>query len=131
MRQRSCSGGIVFDGDRVLLVKTVRLEWIFPKEEIRGDERPAAMARQAVRNLTGVEARILDRAGRTSYEHYSISEQRPIRTEVDWYLMLLEGDVGEARFFPVEMALTQLTYSQEKSLLMFAYQRYCEILQLP
>ncbi|MDI9499074.1 MAG: NUDIX hydrolase [Bacillota bacterium] len=128
MRQRSCSGGIVFDGDRVLLMKTIRLEWIFPKAEVRGSDRAAMVAREAVRSLAGVETRILDQAGRTSYEHYSISEQRPIRTEVDWFLMLLEGEAGQASFFPVEEALVRLTYSQEKSLLMFAYQRYCEIL---
>ncbi len=131
MRQRSCSGGIVFDGDRVLLMQTRRLEWIFPKAEVRGGERSSTMAREAVRSLTGVEVRILDQAGRTSYEHYSVSEQRPIRTEVSWHLMLLEGEADGAAFFPVEEALAKLTYSQEKSLLMFAYQRYCDILPVP
>lgn len=131
MRQRSCSGGIVFDHDSVLLLETSRLEWIFPKAEIRGAERAPATACEAVRSLAGITVRVLDQAGRTSYEHYSISEQRPIRTEVVWYLMQLEGEAQEAAFFPVEEALTKLTYSQEKSLLMFAYQRYRETLQEP
>ena len=136
MLVRNCSGGIVFSGDRVLLLQNDKHEWIFPKGVIRTDDFPEDVAAKRVLIEAGVKARIISSAGRTNYEFYSISRQRPVCNKIVWYIMSTEQtdavpnaalDFRGGGFFPVEEALDKVTYSQDKSLLMLSYQKYKEL----
>jgi 8-oxo-dGTP pyrophosphatase MutT (NUDIX family) len=136
MLVRNCSGGIVFSGDQVLLLQNEKHEWVFPKGVIRNGEFPDEVATRRVMLEAGVKARIISSAGRTNYEFYSISRQRPVCNKIVWYIMTC--DVADAvpnesqnflggGFFPVDEALEKVTYSQDKSLLMLSYQKYKEL----
>ncbi len=136
MLVRNCSGGIVFSGDKVLLLQNEKHEWVFPKGVIRNGELPDEVAVHRVLLEAGVRARIIASAGRTNYEFYSISRQRPVCNKIVWYIM--KSDQAEAKpneaqnfsdggFYPVDVALDKVTYSQDKSLLMLSYQKYKEL----
>lgn len=132
---RNCSGGIVFFNNKVLILKNEKAEWVFPKGAIRTGDFPDSVAMTRVELEAGVKARILDTAGRTNYEFFSISRQRPVCNKIIWYVMQAEDETctpnaaqnfSEGGFYPVEKALEMITYSQDKSLLMLSFQKYHE-----
>lgn len=136
MLVRNCSGGIVFHDDEVLLIRNEKYEWSFPKGVIRSVEKPEDVAIDRVFTETGVQATVLAPAGRTNYEFYSVTRQKPVCNKIVWYVMKtmnseLEfepiADAIEGGFVPIREALDKVTYSQDKSLLMMAYQRYKEL----
>ena len=136
MLERNCAGGIVFYGDNVLLLMNEKADWCFPKGVIRTVEKPEDVALERVSYEAGVNARILFPVGRTNYEFYSVTRQRPVCNKIVWYVMRAENDTvtpnpdqnfSDGGFYPIEKALEMVTYSQDRSLLMMAYQRYKEM----
>jgi hypothetical protein len=130
---RNCAGGIVFNGDKVLILKNEKSEWVFPKGVIRTDESTEAVAAARVKLEAGVDAVILGTAGMTNYEFYSVTRQRPVCNKITWFVMTSDSDActpNDAQnftaggFYPVEKAADMITYSQDKSLLMVSYQKY-------
>ncbi len=136
MLVRNCSGGIVFCGDKVLILQNDKHEWIFPKGVIRSQAQPEEVALSRVQVEAGVEARIIASAGRTNYEFYSLTRQRPVCNKITWYIMSTDKeeavpnpaqDFISAEFIDVDVALERVTYSQDKSLLMLSFQKYKEL----
>ncbi len=132
---RDCAGGIVFCEEKVLLIENDKGEWSFPKGVIR-DEEADKTAVWRVKDETGIDARIISLAGKTSYEFYSLSRKMPVSNRIKWYLMVCDTEtpvpnteqgVLDANFFPIEEAIERVTYSQDKSLLMLAIQQYKEM----
>ena len=134
---RNCSGGSVFSGDKVLLVCNDKHEWGFPKGAVKGtaDLSLSDFARERVHIETNVEARVIAPCGKTNYEFYSISRRKPVHNNISWFVMEAKSDACEAfpesgtidcKFVGVGQALDDITYSQDKSLLMMAYQKYRE-----
>ena len=129
---RNCAGGVVFHEDKVLLLQNEKAEWVLPKGVIR----PGAVAQDTallrVHYETGVDAEIIDTAGQTSYEFFSVSRQMPVCNRITWYLMKAptnsvsintnEG-FGDGGFYPVTEALEMITYSQDKSLVSLAFRK--------
>lgn len=75
------AGGIIVWRDRILLRRTLRGEWVFPKGWIDPGEKPEQAALREVREETGVQAEIVSLAGSAAYQ--SEGETR----EVVYYLM--------------------------------------------
>jgi hypothetical protein len=103
---------------------------------IRTVEKTEEVALERVSYEAGVTAKILFPVGRTNYEFYSITRQKPVCNKIVWYVMRADNDTvkpnpeqnfSEGGFFPVDEALQKVTYSQDRSLLMMAYQRYKEM----
>lgn len=133
---RDCTGGIVFHNDEVLMLENDKHEWIFPKGVVRPGQKHTEVAVDRIRIETGIEARILAPCGKTSYEFYSVTRRKPVHNNVSWFVMAaLSSEIHvdesegflDARFVKIEQALDMVTYSQDKSLLMVAYQRYKEL----
>lgn len=134
---RNCSGGIVFTGDKVLLVCNDKQEWGFPKGAVKtkSDLSLSDFAKERVSIETGVKARVIAPCGKTNYEFYSISRRKPVHNNISWFVMETGSDECKAdpesgtidcKFVGVANALEEITYSQDKSLLMMAYQKYRE-----
>ena len=134
---RNCAGGIVFCGDKVLLVCNDKQEWGFPKGAVKtsSDLSLSEFAKNRVRVETNVDARVIAPCGKTNYEFYSISRRKPVHNNISWFVMETKSEACEAfpdsgtvdcRFVGVSGALDEITYSQDKSLLMMAYQKYRE-----
>jgi 8-oxo-dGTP pyrophosphatase MutT (NUDIX family) len=136
MLVRNCSGGLVFYEDKVLLLKNDKHEWVFPKGVLREGDSPEEVAVRRVLLEAGVKARILAPAGKTAYEFYSLSRQRPVANRITWYIMVADSDTvtpsavnnfTDGGFFSIEEAMDMVTYSQDKSLLMSSFQKYKEL----
>lgn len=134
---RNCAGGIVFNGDSVLLIENDKHEWAFPKGVVRPGNKIVDVAVERIRLECNLEAKILAPCGKTHYEFYSVTRRRPIHNNVSWFIMKTdstavdpnnEEGIIDGKFFPVDKALDTITYSQDKTLLMMAYQRYKEII---
>ena len=134
---RNCAGGIVFTGDKVLLVANDKEEWGFPKGAVKSsaDLSLSAFAKERVKIETDVDARVIAPCGKTNYEFYSVSRRKPVHNNISWFVMETKSeeckpfpDSGtiECKFVEVARALDEITYSQDKSLLMMAYQKYRE-----
>jgi len=136
---RNCAGGIVFCEDKVLLICNDKREWSFPKGVLKAGDKTKLSDLAAKRVLieAGVEAKVLAPCGKTNYEFYSISRRKPVHNNISWFVMSAKTDTAvpgtdegilDASFIPVESALDKITYSQDRSLLMMAYQKYREII---
>ena len=135
---RNCAGGIVFFEDKVLLICNDKREWSFPKGVLKAGDKTklSDLACKRVKIEAGIDARALAPCGKTNYEFYSISRRKPVHNNISWFVLAAETDVPvpatdldivDAKFIPVEDALDKITYSQDRSLLMMAYQKYREI----
>ncbi len=133
---RNCAGGIVFFEDSVLLICNEKHEWFFPKGAVRVGQKEREVAISRVNVEAGVEATILAPCGKTKYEFYSVTRQKPIHNNISWFIMKAsdnkatpnqEEGFTDGGFFPLDVAMEKVTYSQDKSLLMMAYQRYKEL----
>ena len=135
---RNCAGGVVFCGDKVLLVCNDKHEWGFPKGVIRSSDKSklSDIVSKRIKEETGITATVLAPCGKTNYEYYSITRNKPVHNNISWFVMSAReetivitpetGTVG-AKFENVEKALSRITYSQDKALLMMACQKYREL----
>lgn len=133
---RNCAGGVVFWGDQVFLLKNDKGEWVLPKGVIREKRMPAEVALERVKTEAGVSAQIVSTAGDTNYEFYSLTRRQPVCNRIHWYVMRAENDkyriafelgFTDGNFFPIEQAMETITYSQDRSLVSVAYQKYKEL----
>ena len=135
MQLRDCAGGVVFHENKVFLLRNEKGEWVLPKGVIRNGRPAEETALQSVLKEAGISADIIDSAGRTYYEFFSITRQRPVCNRIAWYVMnagseeFLIGEpekMKEAGYYSVAEALEMVTYSQDRSLLTQSYRKYCE-----
>lgn len=133
MLTRICSGGVVFNGKKVLILKNDKGEWVLPKGVIRPGKLAQEIAIERVKIEAGVDAEIILSVGETCYEFYSYTRQRPVCNQITWFLMESFSDecspnselgFSEGGFYPIEEALQKITYSQDKSLVRLSYRKY-------
>ncbi|MEW6624713.1 MAG: NUDIX hydrolase [Bacillota bacterium] len=129
---RHCAGGVVFWKDKVLLILNDKGEWSLPKGIIRHGYTADEVALMRVNNETGVTAKIIESAGDTSYEFYSISRQKPVCNMITWFIMEAKDDLVELNpddglsdggFYHIEEALKRITHNQEKALVRISHQK--------
>lgn len=132
---RNCSGGVVFNEDKVLILKNDKDEWVLPKGKIRNGSLPTETAISRVKYETGVDANIVSTAGETSYEFFSLSRKQEVYNRIIWYVMESMDDNYKVNkeegfkvggFYPVDEAIDMVTYSQDKSLVSLSYKKYLE-----
>lgn len=132
---RNCAGGLVFCGDKVLLIRNDKHEWSFPKGVSKPGERLVDVAKARVLIETGVDAKVISPCGKTSYEFFSASRGKPVHNNISWFVMTSLSDeckpneaegIVDCKFFTVEDAMENVTYSQDKSLLTIAFQKMRE-----
>ena len=133
MRHRDCAGGVVFFKDKVFLIKNEKGEWILPKGVIRNNKLASDVAIERVKHEAGIMAKILAPAGETRYEFFSVSRRAPVSNRIDWFIMeadeehfSIKKEEGflDGGFFPIEEGLERITYSQDRSLVRLAFEKY-------
>ena len=136
MLVRNCAGGVVFNGDKVFLLKNEKNEWVLPKGVIKNGDYPDEVALRRVKEETGIDAEIISTAGNTNYEFYSVTRQRPVCNKITWYIMKSLNDKYEVNkaenfsdggYFTIEKALEKVTYSQDKSLINLSFSKYSKL----
>ncbi|MBZ4665701.1 NUDIX hydrolase [Mahella sp.] len=137
MLMRNCAGGVVFNDDKVFLLKNDKGEWVLPKGVIRNGNLATEVALRRVKEEAGIDAEIISTAGETCYEFFSISRQCPVCNQITWYIMHALDDkyhvnkeegFTDGGYFPVDEAIRKITYSQDKSLVGLSYKKYKDLL---
>lgn len=114
---------------QVLLIKASSLKsadkeyWGFPKGNVKVGESMKEAALREVKEETGVEAEIIDKAGDSKYVYTRDGEK--VFKVVAIYLMEYKSgntkehdwEVSEASWFVPKEALKKLSFSQDKNLL--------------
>ncbi len=123
-RQHS-AGGLVVDGERVLLISTQGgRRWQLPKGHLEDGETPPQAAEREVFEETGVRGRIRHDLGAVEYYFRSRGGLR-IHKRVDYFVLeFVEGDaanfdpteVTEARWFSWDEGIERLTFANEREL---------------
>ena len=97
------------------------------------------MALNRVKEEAGVNAEIISSVGETCYEFFSLTRQKPVCNEINWYLMKateekyqLNKELGfkDIGFFDIEEALEKITYNQDRSLVNLSYKKYKELVNM-
>lgn len=137
MLVRNCAGGIVFFEEKVFLLRNEKDEWVFPKGVVRNGDLPGEVAIKRVKEETGITAEIISTAGRTNYEFFSVTRQKPVCNKITWYIMQAsnneyevnkEENFFEGGYFDLDEAMEKITYSQDRSLLALSYRRFKELI---
>ena len=123
----SAGGVVVRDRDCVVIVPTRRAAdgkrvLALPKGHPDGDETPQNAALREVREEAGVEARAVEKLGDVRY-FYQRDGQRIAKIVSFFLLEYVAGEpeehdheVEEARWMPLEEAVTALTYKGERDM---------------
>lgn len=139
MLVRKCAGGIIFNSDKVFLLKNDKGEWVFPKGVIRKGDLSNEVALRRAREEADISAEIVSTAGRTNYEFYSVTRQKPVCNKITWFIMKAKVDdfkvnkeegFEEGGYFNIEKAINMVTYSQEKSMLSVCFKNYKSLINI-
>lgn len=129
--REASAGGVVIrdrgDGYEVVLISVERyddMRWQLPKGHVEEGENLEAAALREVREETGVSAEIVTPLTTIDYWFFTHRDQAQIRVHkfVRFYLMrYLSGstadhdwEVVEARWFPIQEAITHLAFDDER-----------------
>jgi len=114
------AGGIVFNGDKVLVLRNLKGVGVFPKGHVELGESHEQTALREVLEETGLRARIVGKAGMSSFHFYSYLDKAVHRKIVYWFEMETEDTVvtvnRELRmggFLPVAEALCMLSFPND------------------
>jgi 8-oxo-dGTP pyrophosphatase MutT (NUDIX family) len=126
--RETSAGGVIYRIQRgqiqTALIR-VRKRWRLPKGHVEEGERIGQTAVREVREETGLQGRLDQKLGNISYTYRAkTKEGEPIRISKRVYFFLLQylrGDVrnhdyevDEARWFPIEQAIENLSFATEK-----------------
>lgn len=134
---RNCAGGVVFNGEKVFLLKNEKNEWVLPKGIIRNGDLPHEVAVNRVSIEAGISADVISTAGQTNYEFFSFTRKKPVCNRITWYIMKAlsndytvskENGFQDGNYFTLEEALEKITYSQDKALVRLSYEKFKEML---
>lgn len=133
---RNCAGGVVFNGNKVFLLKNEKGEWVLPKGVIRNGDLPHEVAVDRVKRETGISAEIVSTAGQTNYEFFSLTRKKPVCNRITWYIMKAldpeyaiskEDGFQDGGYFALDEATERVTYSQDKALVRLSFEKFKEM----
>lgn len=130
IKEKSC-GIVVFDNNKVLLIKHNGGHISFPKGHVENNETEKETAIREVKEETGIEAEILsDKTFTNTYspkEGYMKDVYYFIGKKVGGKLKPQLEEVSICDFFDIDDALNTLTYEIDKNILKNAIKLYEEI----
>lgn len=132
MLVRNCAGGVVFSGDKVLLVKGTEGEWLLPKGVIRSGDLSNEVVLRKVCDEVGIASEIISTAGRTHYEISSVSRVKPICNQITWYILKSQNEQSDPSsantcFFDLEDAMNLVSSNQDRAILNLSFKQFKQL----
>ena len=118
--EKSC-GAIIFDNDKVLVIKQVKGHWGFPKGHVEKGETEIETALREIKEETNLDVEIDEKY--RYIERYSPEEGIEkdvvffIANKVGGEIKVQEEEVTETEWLSPEEALERVTYESSKSIL--------------
>ncbi|MEN6544732.1 MAG: NUDIX domain-containing protein [Armatimonadia bacterium] len=114
------AGGIVFNGERVLVLRSHKGGWVFPKGHVELGETHEQAALREVLEESGVHATIVDQAGTSTFHFYSYLDRAVHRKIVYWFEMetadtvvSVNRELQGGAFVPPADALRLLSFAND------------------
>lgn len=131
MKEEISSGGIVFFGNAILMLKKYNGDWVLPKGKVENSESLKAAAIREVLEETNAKVNIVKYLGQIDYEFFrnGVKNKTHIRKIVHWYLMLArnmnckaqkeEGFI-DARYVSFDRAVKNAKHDDERKVIIKA-----------
>ena len=114
------AGGIVFNGNQVLVLRNLKGAWVFPKGHVELGESHEQAALREVLEESGIHAHIVGKAGISSFHFYSFMDRSVHRKIVYWFEMetqetqvVVNRELKTGNFFPAEEAVRMLNFPND------------------
>ncbi len=133
IEKRESSGGVIYRLSKdvievALVVLTGRKSWCLPKGIIDKGEDPPTAAIREVREETGLSGEMINKLGYISYWYYLNNNMVKVHKTVHFYLLkFISGNTGdhdheveESRWFPISEAIKELSYKNERDIMLRA-----------
>ncbi|MDF2522750.1 MAG: hydrolase [Clostridiales bacterium] len=136
MLVRNCAGGIVFSGDKVLLIKGADGDWQLPKGIVRSGDLANEVVLRKIRDEVGITSEIVSVSGQTHYEISSVSRVKPICNRITWYILRSQNvelentsdpDKTDTCFFDLDHAMNLVTNNQDRAILNLSFKQFKQL----
>lgn len=125
MREVS-AGGVVFNSDKILLLRKLNGGWVLPKGHVKRGEAYYQTALREVKEETGVQADLGFYIDKIDYQYYNLRRRQKSTKTVHWFTMysndlnlrpLRREGFNEAKYVDFEQALKILIHDNEKMII--------------
>lgn len=120
------SGGVVFFGNTILLLKKYNGDWVLPKGRLEEGESMKTAALREVREESGVKGEIMNYIGAVHYNYKNLKRDELVSKTVHWYLMksnnmdckpLKREGFVDVMFVHIDKAKELVRYSDERKII--------------
>ena len=119
-KEKSC-GILVFEGNKVLMVKHRKGHWGFPKGHVEAGETEEETAIREVKEETNCDAKIIEGFRKT----INYNPKEDVNKDVIFFvgepitknIVAQEEEVSDVLFVPIKEAAQAVTYDEEKEVL--------------
>lgn len=126
---KNCAGSIVFNDEKVFLIKNDKDEWSLPRAEVKGYQLTNEDVIKGINEKTGLNVSFAANEGKTNYEFHN-SDHSPVCNRVTWYIMKSTSDkyklkdshqITDGGFFTIDEAFNMITHNNDKSIVNLAF----------
>ncbi|MDP2167096.1 MAG: NUDIX hydrolase [Thermodesulfovibrionales bacterium] len=130
MKMQFSSGGVIYrkvhDSIEIALVAVKGGSvWTLPKGIVNKGEKPEETSVREVLEETGLNGRLIEKIGETTYWYFLKEENAKVKKTVYYYLLeYVSGDtsdhdweVDDAAWFPIDEALRRVSYKGDKDMI--------------
>lgn len=120
------AGGVVFNSDKILLLRKESGGWVLPKGHIEEGESISDTALREVKEESGVDAILGIYIDSIDYQYFNFQKKRKSKKTVHWFTMYAsdenlypqkEEGFREARYVDSKLALKILIHKNEKNII--------------
>lgn len=125
MREVS-AGGVVFNSDKILLLRKFNGGWVLPKGHVKKGETFSQTALREVKEESGIKAEIGEYIDKIEYQYYNFRKKKKSIKTVHWFTMyshemnfipLKKEGFNGAQYVEAEKALKILIHKNEKMII--------------